>query len=46
LAPAFIIEKVEIEDLADRLADAVEAVTADLSPGQGVTDWQGSGVAA
>ena len=46
LAPAFIIEKVESEDLADRLADAVEAVTADLSPGQGVTDWQGSGVAA
>jgi len=46
LAPPYIIGKAEIEDLADRLADAVEAVTAELSPEQGVTDWQGSGVAA
>ena len=46
LAPPYIIEKADIEDLADRLADAVEAVTAELSPEQGVTDWQGSGVAA
>ena len=46
LAPPYIIEKADIEDLADRLADAVEAVTAELSPEQGVTDWHGSGVAA
>jgi len=46
LAPPYIISKQEVEDLADRLADAVDAVTADLLPDQGITDWKGSEVAA
>jgi adenosylmethionine-8-amino-7-oxononanoate aminotransferase len=40
LAPPYIVEKEDIEDLADRLADAVDAVTRKLSPEQAATNWQ------
>ena len=40
LAPAYIVSKEEIGDLADRLADAVNFVTSELSPDQAASDWQ------
>jgi hypothetical protein len=40
LAPPYIVGKEDIEDLADRLADAVEAVTGDLSATQAATGWR------
>jgi adenosylmethionine-8-amino-7-oxononanoate aminotransferase len=43
LAPPYIIEKAEIESLADRLFDAVEDVTGALSPKQVAPDWQSVG---
>jgi len=40
LAPPYIVSKDNIEDLADRLSDAVEAVTGELSATQAATGWQ------
>jgi adenosylmethionine-8-amino-7-oxononanoate aminotransferase len=46
LAPPYIVRKEDIEDLTDRLSDAVEAVTSELSPEQAATNWQARGAAA
>jgi len=40
LAPPYIVTRGNIEDLADRLSDAVEAVTGELSATQAATSWQ------
>ena len=39
LAPPYIVNREDIEDLSDRLSEAVEVVTNSLSPDQAATDW-------
>ena len=40
LAPPYIVNREDIEDLSDRLSEAVEVVTNSLSPDQAATDWR------
>jgi adenosylmethionine-8-amino-7-oxononanoate aminotransferase len=46
LAPPYIVQKDEIEDLADRLCDAIEAVMEDLDATQAAADWRSQDAAA
>ena len=46
LAPPYIVSESEIEDLADRLADAVEAATEEFSSAQAAPNWHEQGAAA
>jgi adenosylmethionine-8-amino-7-oxononanoate aminotransferase len=46
LAPPYIVTSADIEDLADRLADAVDFVSQELSPDQAASGWEEKEVAA